>query len=174
MTTFTTLILFEDAPICLCLPYFRGHILSWSLLWCIINTLSALLYTAHNETAFNNTSRLLLHSNNSFRSISYFLFSIFAGDYAVKAVGVIPDPETFIFELESVDRFMILGAIFFIFMQSDYSIYLPQIYHVVTVMECRVIKDHLNNHFYHYIYCCSRYYFNYHFDYHFWHHMIII
>jgi hypothetical protein len=33
------------------------------------------------------------------------------GDYAVKAVGVIPDPETFIFELEPVDRFMILGII---------------------------------------------------------------
>ena len=32
-----------------------------------------------------------------------------SGDYAVKAVGVIPDPETFIFELETVDRFMILG-----------------------------------------------------------------
>ena len=31
------------------------------------------------------------------------------GDYAVKTVGVIPDPETFIFELEAVDRFMILG-----------------------------------------------------------------
>jgi hypothetical protein len=29
----------------------------------------------------------------------------------VKAVGVIPDPETFIFELEPVDRFMILGII---------------------------------------------------------------
>ena len=27
----------------------------------------------------------------------------------MKAVGVIPDPETFIFELEPVDRFMILG-----------------------------------------------------------------
>jgi len=32
------------------------------------------------------------------------------GDYAVKAVGVIPDPETFVFELEKVDRFMILAS----------------------------------------------------------------
>jgi hypothetical protein len=56
--------------------------------------------------------------NNSFPFYFYFLFFIFAGDYAVKAVGVIPDPETFIFELESVDRFMILGS-FFVYLDTE-------------------------------------------------------
>ena len=50
---------------------------------------------------------IYLHIFNLF--FSFFFFFFFSGDYAVKAVGVIPDPETFIFELEAVDRFMILG-----------------------------------------------------------------
>jgi hypothetical protein len=36
------------------------------------------------------------------------------GDYAVKSVGVIPDPETFRFEMEEKDKFMILGIFIFI------------------------------------------------------------
>jgi hypothetical protein len=36
------------------------------------------------------------------------------GDYAVKSVGVIPDPETFRFEIEEKDKFMILGILMFV------------------------------------------------------------